>query len=99
MEEVHWYPIKTTGLWAGGFCTLLHECLERAGVDTTDVCYEGRMSGTDDFVNTFLKLTVPEDPTVPVLKRVVLFSFETSVLEAHQMCARRALHLVHTQLQ
>ena len=99
MEEIRWYPLKTRGLWANYFCTLLHECLERVGVDTTDVCYEGRMCGTVDFVNTFLKLTVPKDPKVPEFKGVVVHSFETSVLEAHQSSTRRALRLVHTQLR
>lgn len=63
----------------GGFCTLLNECLEGAGVRTDVVLYEGRMRGSVDSVPSEVRLTVPVGPKVPELEKVVVFVFELSM--------------------
>jgi hypothetical protein len=51
-----------------------------------------------DQSSTFLTVTVPVDPRVPEFKGVKVHSFESSTMEAHQVCARRALKEVCVQL-
>jgi hypothetical protein len=46
----------------------------------------------------FLTVTVPVDPRVPEFKGVKVHCFECSTMEAHQVCARRALKEVCIQL-
>jgi hypothetical protein len=48
MAEEAWIPLESDGKWAGGFCHLLRECLETAGVETDRVSYEGRTVGPLD---------------------------------------------------
>jgi hypothetical protein len=48
MVEEAWIPLESDGKWAGGFCHLLRECLEAAGVGTDRVSYEGRTVGPLD---------------------------------------------------
>lgn len=81
------------------FALWLHECLERAGVCTRDVRYEGRMRGSVDSVPTEVKLIIPADPKVPEFEEVVVHAFELSVSEAHRTAARRVVHEVHAQLR
>jgi hypothetical protein len=47
---------------------------------------------------TFPTVTVPVDPRVPVFKGIKVHCFESSTMEAHQVCARRALKEVCIQL-
>jgi hypothetical protein len=98
MAEEAWIPLESNGKWAGGFCHLLWECLESAGVETDRVSYEGRTVGPLDQCAMFLTVTVPEDPRVPEFKGVKVQCFECSTMEAHQVCARRALKEVYIQL-
>jgi hypothetical protein len=91
MAEEAWIPLESDGRWAGGFCHLLRECLEAAGVGTDRVSYEGRTMGPLGQSATFLTVTVPVDPRVPEFKGVKVHYFESSTMEAHQTCARRAL--------
>jgi hypothetical protein len=48
MAEEEWIPLESDGKWTGGFCHLLRECLETAGVETDWVSYEGRTVGPLD---------------------------------------------------
>jgi hypothetical protein len=48
MAEEAWIPLESDGRWAGGFCHLLRECLEAAGVGTDRVSYKGRTVGPLD---------------------------------------------------
>jgi hypothetical protein len=48
MAERPWIPLESDGKWPGGFCHLLRECLETAGVETDQVCYEGKTMGLLD---------------------------------------------------
>jgi hypothetical protein len=98
MAEEAWIPLESDGKWAGGFCHLLRECLETAGVEIDRVSYEGRTVGPLDQCATFLTVTVPVDPRVPEFKGVKVHYFECSNMEAHQVCARRALKEVCIQL-
>jgi hypothetical protein len=98
MAERLWIPLELDGKWAGGFCHHLRECLETAGVKTDQVCYEGRTMGPLDQSSTFLMVTVPVDPRVPEFKGIKVHCFESSTMEAHQVCARRALKEVCVQL-
>jgi hypothetical protein len=98
MAERPWIPLESDGKWAGGFCHLLRECLETAGVETDQVCYEGKTMGPLDQSSTFLTVTVPLDPRVPEFKGVKVHCFESSTMEAHQVCTRRALKEVCVQL-
>jgi hypothetical protein len=88
MAEEAWIPLESDGKWAGGFCHLLRECLESAGVGTDRVSYEGRTMRPLDQSATFLIVTVPVDPQVPEFKGVKVHCFESSTMEAHQTCAR-----------
>jgi hypothetical protein len=47
---------------------------------------------------TFLTVTVPVDPRVPEFKGIKVHCFESSTMEAHQVCVRRALKEVCIQL-
>jgi hypothetical protein len=76
----------------------LRECLETAGVEVDQVCYEGRTMGPLDQSSTFLTITIPDDPRVPEFKGVKVHCFESSTMEAHQVCAHRALKEVCNQL-
>jgi hypothetical protein len=67
-------------------------------VETDKVCYEGRTMGPLDRSSTFLTVTVPVDPRVPEFKGVKVHCFESSTMEAHQVCAHRALKEVCVQL-
>jgi hypothetical protein len=98
MAERSWIPLELDGKWAGGFCHLLRECLETAGVETNQVCYKGRSMGPLDQSFMFLTVTVPVDPRVPEFKGIEVHCFESSTMEAHQVCARRALKEVYVQL-
>jgi hypothetical protein len=98
MAEEAWIPLESDGKWADGFCHLLRECLESAGVETVRVSYEGRTMGWLDQSATFLTVTVPVDPRVPEFKGIKVHCFESSTMEAHQVCARRALKEVCIQL-
>jgi hypothetical protein len=98
MAEEAWIPLESDGKWAGGFCHLLRECPEAAGVGTDRVSYEGRTVGPLDQSATFLTVTVPVDPRVLEFKGVKVHCFESSTMEAHQTCARRALKEVYIQL-
>jgi hypothetical protein len=98
MVEEECIPLESDGKWAGGFCHLLRECLETAGVETDRVSYEGRTVGPLDQSATFLTVTVPVDPRVPEFKRVKVHYFECSTMEAHHVCAPRALKKVCIQL-
>jgi hypothetical protein len=62
MAEEPWIPLESDGKWAGGFCHLLRECLESAGVETDRVSYEGRTIEPLDQSATFLIVTVLVDP-------------------------------------
>jgi hypothetical protein len=90
--------LESEGKWFRGFCHLLRECLETAGVETDQVCYEGWTMGPLDQSSTFLTVTVPVDPRVPEFKGVKVHCFESSTMVAHQVCARRALKEVCVQL-
>jgi hypothetical protein len=98
MEEA-WIPLESDGKWAGGFCHLLRECLESAGVETDRVSYEGRTMGRLDQSVTFLTVTVSVDPRVPEFKGIKVHCFESSTMEAHRVCARQALKEVYIQLR
>jgi hypothetical protein len=98
MSERSWIPLKSDDKWVGGFCRILRECLEAAGVEVDQVCYEGKTMGPLDQSSTFLTLTVPEDPRVPEFKEVKVHCFESSTMEAHHVCARWALKEVCNQL-
>jgi hypothetical protein len=98
MAERSWIPLESDGKWVGGFCHLLRECLESAGVETDRVSYEGMTMGPLDQSSTFLTVTVPVDPRVPEFKGVKVHWFESSTTEAHQVCARRALKEVCVHL-
>jgi hypothetical protein len=98
MAERTWIPFKSDFKWAGGFYLILRECLETAGVEVDQVCYEGRTMGPLDQSSTFLTLTMPGDLRVPEFKEVKVHCFESSTMEAHQVCARRALKEVCNQL-
>jgi hypothetical protein len=98
MEERPWIPLESDGKWAGGFCHLLRECLETAGVETYRVCYKGRTMGPLGQSSTFLIVTVQVDPQVPEFKGVKVHYFESSTMEVHQVCAHRALKEVCVQL-
>jgi hypothetical protein len=63
------------------------------------VCYEGKTMGPLDQSSTYLTLTRPEDPIVPEFKGVKVHCFESSTMEAHQVCARRELNEVCNQLR
>jgi hypothetical protein len=98
MAEQSWIPLESDGKWAGGFCYLLRECLQTAGVETDRVSYERKAMGLRDQTSTFLTVTVPVDPRVPEFKGVKVHCFESSTMEAHQVCAHRALKEVCVQL-
>jgi hypothetical protein len=98
MAEEAWIPLESDDKWAGGFCHLLRECLESTRVETDWVSYEGRTMGWLDQSATFLIVTVPVDPRVPEFKGIKVHCFESSTMEAHQVCARRALNEVCIQL-
>jgi hypothetical protein len=65
MAERPWIPLESDGKWVRGFCYLLRECLESAGVETDRVSYERRTMGPLDQSATYLTVTVPVDPRVP----------------------------------
>jgi hypothetical protein len=90
MVEDAWIPLESDGKWTGGFCHLLRECLELAGVETDRVSYEGRTMGRLDQSATFLTVTVQVDPRVPEFKGIKVHCFESSTMEAHQVCVHRA---------
>jgi hypothetical protein len=98
MAEQSWIPLESDGKWAGGFCYLLRECLQTAGVETDRVSYERKAMGLRDQTSTFLTVTVPVDPRVPEFKGVKVHCFESSTMEAHRVCACRALKEVCVQL-
>jgi hypothetical protein len=83
MAEQPWIPLESDDKWAGGFCHLLRECLESAGVETARVSYEGRTMGLLDQSATFLTVTVPVDPRVLEFKGIKVHCFESSTMEAH----------------
>jgi hypothetical protein len=87
MAEEAWIPLESDGKWAGGFCHLLRECLESAGVETDRVSYEGRMMGRLDQSAMFLTVMVPVDPRVPEFKEIKVHCFESSTME-HTRFAR-----------
>jgi hypothetical protein len=91
MAEEAWILLESDGKWARGFCHHLRECLESAGVETDRVSYEGRTMGRLDQSATFLIVTVSVDPRVAEFKGIKVHSFESSTMEAHQVCVRRAL--------
>jgi hypothetical protein len=93
-----WIPLESDSKWVGGFCHLLRECLESIGVETNRVSYEGRTMGQLDQSATFLTVTVPVDPRVPEFKGIKVHCFESSSMEAHQVCARRAPKEICIQL-
>jgi hypothetical protein len=99
MAETTWVPLETDGKSYGGFCHLLRECLEAAGVETDGVSYKGRAMGHLEQTPTYLTVTVPADPRVPEFEEVGVHCFESSVTEAHQTGARRALKKVCVQLR
>jgi hypothetical protein len=76
----------------------MRECLESAIVETDQVSYEGRTMGPLDQSATFLSVTEPVDPRVPEFKGIKVHYFDSSTMEAHQVCARRALNEVCIQL-
>jgi hypothetical protein len=76
----------------------LRECLETAGVEVDQVCYEGRTMGPLDQSSTVLTITIPDYPRVSEFKGVKVHCFESSTMEAHQVCAHRALKEVCNQL-
>jgi hypothetical protein len=45
MAEEVWIPLESDGKWAGGFCHLLKECLETAGVETDRSATRGGLWG------------------------------------------------------
>jgi hypothetical protein len=59
---------------------------------------EGKTMGPLDQFSTYLTLTIPEDPQVPEFKEVKVHCFESSTMEAHQICAHQALKEVCNQL-
>jgi hypothetical protein len=91
MAERTWIPLKSDDKWAGGFCLILRECLETAGVEVDQVCYERRTMRPLDQSSTFLMLTIPEDPRVLDFMEVKVHCLESSIMEAHQVSARWAL--------
>jgi hypothetical protein len=66
-------------------------------VETDRVSYEGRTVGPLDQCATFLTVTVPVNPRVLEFKGFKVHCFECSTMEAHQVCARRALKEVFIQ--
>jgi hypothetical protein len=98
MTDQPWIPLDSDGKWAGGFCHLLRECLESAGVETNRVSFKGKTMGSLDQSAMFLTVTVPVDPRVPEFKGIKVHCFESSTMEAQQVCARRALKEVCIQL-
>jgi hypothetical protein len=98
MAEEAWIPLELDGKWVGGFCHLLRECLEATGVETDWVSYEGRTMGLLVQYATFLTVTVIVDPQVLEFKGIKVHCFESSTMEAHQVCTRRALKDVCIQL-
>jgi hypothetical protein len=98
MADQPWIPLDSDGKWAGGFCHLLRECLESAGVETNRVSFKGKTMGSLDQSAMFLTVTVPVDPRVPEFKGIKVHCFESSTMEAQQVCARRALKEVCIQL-
>jgi hypothetical protein len=98
MAERAWVPLESDGRRYGGFCRLLRECLEAAGVGTDRVSYTGRTMGHMEQSATFLTVTVPADPRVPEFKEVKVHCYESSTMEAHQSSARRGLKMVCIQL-
>jgi hypothetical protein len=60
-------------------------------VETDRVSYEGRTMGPLDPSATFLTVTVLVDPRVLEIKEIKVHCFESSTMEAHLVCARRAL--------
>jgi hypothetical protein len=99
MAERAWVPLESDGKRYGGFCRLLRECLEAAGVGTDRVSYKGRTMGHMEQSATFLTVTVSADPRVPEFKEVKVHCYESSTMEAHQFSARRALKMVCVQLR
>jgi hypothetical protein len=83
MEEEPWIPLESDGKWSGGFCYLLRECLESAGVETDQVSYVGRTMGPLDQSATYLIVTVPVDPRVPEFKGIKVHCFESSTMEVY----------------
>jgi hypothetical protein len=61
MAERTWIPLKSDDKWARGFCLIQQECLETAGVEVDQVCYEGRTMRLLDQSSTFLTLTIQRD--------------------------------------
>ena len=94
IDELQWIPLKTDGQWAGGFCKILKNYLETAGVETSEVFYEGRTTAVVDQSPTELTLKIPADPRVPEFEEVRVTCFDNSTLEAHQCCARLTLNKV-----
>jgi hypothetical protein len=80
MAEEAWIPLESDGRKVGGFCHLLRECLEAAGVATDRVSYKGRTVGHMEQSATFLTVTVPADPLVPEFKEVKVHCFESSTM-------------------
>jgi hypothetical protein len=76
----------------------MRECLESAIVETDQMSYEGRTMGPLDQSATFPSVTEPVDPRVPEFKGIKVHYFDSSTMEAHQVCARRALNEVCIQL-
>jgi hypothetical protein len=67
-------------------------------VETDRVSYKGRTLGQLDQSPTFLTVMVPVDPRVPEFKGIKVHCFESSTMEAHQVCVRRTLKEVCIQL-
>jgi hypothetical protein len=99
MAERPWILLKMDDKGARGFCLIMWECLETAGVELDQVCYKGKTMGPLDQSSTFLMLTISKDPRVPEFKGVKVHCFESSTMEVHQVCTRQALKEVCNQLR
>ncbi|CAO2203775.1 unnamed protein product [Urochloa humidicola] len=94
--------VKIRARGFGGFADLLLETLERAGVNTNEVTFEGvtqLLSGAEGEGWTQIHTVVPYDVRVPEYVPWHEDVAETNMSDAVQTAARRTLRDVHMQLR
>ncbi|CAN6208070.1 unnamed protein product [Urochloa humidicola] len=94
--------VKVSARGFGGFADLLLETLERAGVNTDAVTFDGvtqLLSGVEGEGWTRIHTVVPYDVHVPEFVPWHENVTETNMADAVQTAARRTLHYVHMQLR
>ncbi|CAN6362675.1 unnamed protein product [Urochloa humidicola] len=94
--------VKVNARGFGGFADLLLETLERAGVNTDEVTYEGvtqLLLGAEDEGWTRIHTVVPNDVRVPEYVPWHENMTETNMSDAVQTAARRTLRDVHMRLR